>query len=165
VLGSGGGPRQALDIIGEGTFLIVNGDTLTDLKLQGLIDAHRAADALVTLALVPNREPGKYGAVLMEDDGSVTRFVPRQQAGDDSYHFIGVQIARAEAFRQLPAGRPARSIGGLYDTLIAARRGSVRGVVTEAEFFDIGTIEDYRRTTDLLERREAGRSPAWDRLP
>jgi NDP-sugar pyrophosphorylase family protein len=165
VLGSGGGPRQALDIIGEGTFLIVNGDTLTDLKLQGLIDAHRAADALVTLALVPNREPGKYGAVLMEDDGSVTRFVPRQQAGDGSYHFIGVQIARAEAFRQLPAGRPARSIGGLYDTLIAARRGSVRGVVTEAEFFDIGTIEDYRRTTDLLERREAGRSPAWDRLP
>jgi NDP-sugar pyrophosphorylase family protein len=168
ILGSGGGPRQALDIIGEDTFLIVNGDTLTDLNLQDLIDAHNAhtaAHALVTLALVPNREPRKYGAVLMEDDGSVTRFVSRQEAGDDSYHFIGVQVARAEAFRQLPAGRPARSIGGLYDALIAARRGSVRGVVTGAEFIDIGTIEDYRRTTALLEQREAGRFPDRDRLP
>jgi NDP-sugar pyrophosphorylase family protein len=164
ILGSGGGPRQALDILGEDTFLIVNGDTLTDLNLLGLIDAHTAADALVTLALVPNREPGKYGGVLMEDDRAVTRFVPRQEAGADSYHFIGVQVARAEAFRALPPRSPARSIGGLYDTLIAARRGSVRGVVTDAEFFDIGTIEDYRRTTTLWEKREADRSPNRDRL-
>ena len=39
ILGSAGGPRQALDIIGEDTFLIVNGDTLTDLDLRALVDA------------------------------------------------------------------------------------------------------------------------------
>ena len=31
VLGSAGGPRQALDILGAETFVIVNGDTLTDV--------------------------------------------------------------------------------------------------------------------------------------
>jgi NDP-sugar pyrophosphorylase family protein len=36
LLGSAGGPRQALDIIGEDTFLIVNGDTLTDLRVAPL---------------------------------------------------------------------------------------------------------------------------------
>ena len=35
VLGSAGGPRQALAIIGADTFLIVNGDTLTDVDLDG----------------------------------------------------------------------------------------------------------------------------------
>jgi mannose-1-phosphate guanylyltransferase len=165
VLGSGGGPRQALDIIGEDTFLIVNGDTLTDLNLRGLIDAHGASNALVTLALVPNREPGKYGGVVVDGDGSVTSFVSRERAGGDSYHFIGVQVARAEVFRQLPSGKPARSIGGLYDALIATRRGAVRGVVAEAEFFDIGTMEDYRRTTAVLEKREAGRTPDRDTQP
>ena len=41
VLGSAGGPRQALRIIGADTFLIVNGDTLTDFDLAALADAHR----------------------------------------------------------------------------------------------------------------------------
>src|SRR5690242_5984663 len=38
VLGSAGGPRQALDIIGTDTFLVVNGDTLTDLDIDALSD-------------------------------------------------------------------------------------------------------------------------------
>jgi len=57
VLGSAGGPRQALDIIGDDTFLIVNGDTLTDLPLQPLIHAHAASHALVTMAVIPNPRP------------------------------------------------------------------------------------------------------------
>ena len=44
----------AADIIGADTFFIVNGDTLTDVDLDALADAHRQSDALVTLALVPN---------------------------------------------------------------------------------------------------------------
>src|SRR5262245_56021349 len=51
ILGSAGGPRQALDIVGSETFLIVNGDTLTDLNVQSLANAHQKAGALVTLAL------------------------------------------------------------------------------------------------------------------
>src|SRR3954470_16918315 len=56
ILGRPGGPRQALDIIAAETFVIVNGDTLTDLNLQQLADTHAASGALVTLGLMPNRE-------------------------------------------------------------------------------------------------------------
>jgi NDP-sugar pyrophosphorylase family protein len=154
ILGSGGGPRQALDIIGDDTFLIANGDTLTDLAIPALMQAHDQSDALVTLAVVPNREPEKYGGVVAHHDGTVTGFVRR---GTDlaSYHFIGVQIARAEAFRRLPPGQPASSIGGLYDRLIAEQRGAVRVYVADAAFWDIGTIEDYERTSAEFEEREA----------
>ena len=57
VLGSGGGPRQALPIVGAETFLLVNGDTLTNLDLRSVAGAHAASGGLVTLALVSNREP------------------------------------------------------------------------------------------------------------
>jgi mannose-1-phosphate guanylyltransferase/phosphomannomutase len=162
ILGSGGGPRQALDILGDDTFLVVNGDTLTDLHLGDLIRAHDATDALVTLALVRKREPDKYGGVVLAGDGAVTGFVPRERAAADSYHFIGVQVARADAFRRLPPGRPARSTGGLYETLIAERRGAVRGFVSDAAFWDIGTLDDYRRTDAEFERREATRGRRED---
>ena len=158
ILGSAGGPRQALEIIGDDTFVVVNGDTLTDLNLRALIDAHDASSesgALVTLALVPNREPHKYGGVRMQDDGAVTGFVPRGAAAAGSYHFIGVQAVHADAFRQLPPGQPASSIGGTYEALIAARGGSVRGFVSDAAFWDIGTPEDHARTS--AEFAERGR--------
>src|SRR5216110_994000 len=60
VLGSAGGPRLAGPIVGVDTFLIVNGDTLTDVDLARLAEAHAATGALVTLALVPNREFLRY---------------------------------------------------------------------------------------------------------
>ena len=155
LLGSAGGPRQALDIIGDETFVIVNGDTLTDLNLGALIEAHRRSDALVTLALVPNREPDKYGGVRLEDDGVVTAFVPRGAAGKLSYHFIGVQVVHADAFRQLVLGQPINSIGGVYDGLIAARRGSIRGFVSDSAFWDIGTPEEYAKTSAEFAERKA----------
>jgi mannose-1-phosphate guanylyltransferase len=155
ILGSAGGPRHALDIISDESFLIVNGDTLTDLSLPPLIDAHAASGALATLALVPNREPDKYGGVLMKGDGAVTGFVPRGDRAGGSFHFIGVQVANAAAFSRLPKGRPASSIGGVYDELIASNAGSVRGFVAAARFWDIGTVEDYARTTAEFERSEA----------
>jgi len=155
ILGSAGGPRLALDIIGGDTFIIVNGDTLTDLPLHGLVEAHRRSDALVTLALVPNREPEKYGGAIMTDDGTVTGFAARGPSAKGSYHFIGVQMVHAEAFRPLAAGRPAPSIGGLYDALIAARPGSIRGYLSDAAFWDIGTPEDYANTSAAFAAREA----------
>src|SRR5439155_16440805 len=63
VLGSAGGPRQALSILGANTFYLINGDTLTDLDLTAVATAHQQSGARVTLALVPNHEPQKYGGV------------------------------------------------------------------------------------------------------
>jgi NDP-sugar pyrophosphorylase family protein len=152
ILGSAGGPRLALEIIGSDTFIIANGDTLTDLDVRALVEAHRQSDALVTLALVANREPEKYGGAIMTDDGTVTSFAPRGPSATGSYHFIGVQMVHAEAFRQLVAGQPAASIGGVYETLIAARPGSIRGYVSDAAFWDIGTPDDYAKTSAAFER-------------
>ena len=41
VLGSAGGPRRALPLLDGSTFLIVNGDTLTNVNVSDLVDAHR----------------------------------------------------------------------------------------------------------------------------
>ena len=147
VLGSAGGPRLALPIVGAERFLIVNGDTMTDLDVGALATAHAAAGALVTLALVPNTEPARYGGVALAGDRSVTGFVRRGPSAGGSFHFIGVQIAEASVFHSLRAGEAAASIGGLYDRVIAGRPGAVRGFVSQAAFWDVGTPADYLKTS------------------
>ena len=77
VLGSAGGPRRALPLLGSDRFLVVNGDTLTDMALSGLVGEHDRSGALVTLVVVPNSAPDRYGGVLVDDEGAVTGFVGR----------------------------------------------------------------------------------------
>src|SRR5688572_2193732 len=98
VLGSAGGPRHALPLLVDGDsdprarFLIVNGDTLTNADLHALIRAHEnARDAAITMALIPNPRPDKYGGVTVVGD-RVSGFTrPSPAGGPQSYHFIGLQ--------------------------------------------------------------------------
>jgi mannose-1-phosphate guanylyltransferase len=149
ILGSAGGPRRALPLLDAHRFFVVNGDTLTDLDPMALAAAHHASGALVTMAVVPNAEPGRYGGVLMESDGEVTGFVGRGSV-KPSWHFIGVQVAEREAFAGLPDNEPAESVGMVYPALIRERPGSVRAVAVDAAFSDIGTPSDYLATSLAL---------------
>ncbi len=167
VLGSAGGPKRALPLLSNperrvpspgsrvpdrGTFLIVNGDTLTDVNLTAVVDDHRRSGALVTMAVVPNTEPEKYSGVRVTSDGEFAGWVPRA-ALELSYHFIGVQVVEGAAFDSVAAGIPSE-VRTLYPALIAAQPGSVRAFRTHAEFFDIGTPSDYLDTSLTLATRE-----------
>lgn len=153
VLGSAGGPRLALPLLGASPFLIVNGDTLTAIDIPRLITAHRHSDALVTMAVVPRTEPERYGGIRVDDEGVFTG-VTKPGVEDDSYHFVGVQVAEAEAFAALPPGTPVESVGDLYPRLMREVRGSIRAHICEGEFFDIGTPGDYLRTSLTLSARD-----------
>jgi NDP-sugar pyrophosphorylase family protein len=160
VLGSAGGPRRALPLLvddpsGDGSFLMVNGDTLTSLSLTRFAEAHRDSGALVTMALIENPRPDVYGGVRVED-GWVRGFT-RRGSGEPSYHFIGVQAAKARAFLDLEDGVPAESVMGLYPRLIHENARAVAGYVVDAPFNDIGTPADYLQTSLRLAAEEGDR--------
>jgi NDP-sugar pyrophosphorylase family protein len=150
ILGSAGGPRRALDIIGADTFFLLNGDTLTDASLPHIARAHQESGALVTMALVPNTEPEKYGGIVLDSKGCMIGSVKAVPGAAGSYNFIGVQVAHRDVFAPLSPTQPSASVGEVYDRLIAERPGSIRGVVVDARFWDIGTVADYWRTSFAL---------------
>jgi mannose-1-phosphate guanylyltransferase len=163
VLGSAGGPRHALPLLASSAFLIVNGDTLTNVDVGELVDAHRKSGALVTMAVIPNTEPAKYGGVVADNRGIVAGFT-NAGSTDRSFHFIGVQVVEGAAFASLPDNMPAESVKDLYPALIAARPGSIRAFITDAEFFDVGTPRDYFDTCMRFRTRER-EEPNGSRIP
>ena len=132
--------------------MIVNGDTLTDLRIRDLIDHHERTGALVTMALIPNPRPDIYGGVRVED-GWITGFT-RPGTPERSYHFIGVQAVHAEALSTLEDGVPAESVNWLYPRLIRESPRAVAAFVVDAPFSDIGTPADYLQTSLDLAGRE-----------
>ena len=150
LLGSAGGPRHALPLIDSDPFVIVNGDTLTDLDLKLVLDAHRARGAEVTMALIPNPAPDHYNGVLLDEEDRVVGFVPKGRA-QGSWHLIGVQVVAASVFATLPDNVPAESVAGLYRDFLRDRPGAIRGYRTNARFLDIGTPRDYLDTVRALD--------------
>jgi NDP-sugar pyrophosphorylase family protein len=91
----------------------------------------------------------------MDDGGAVAGFAPRGRRALGSWHFIGIQVVNADVFSAVPSGVPTQSIGGIYNQLIDTAPGSVRGVALAADFMDIGSISDYRRTSARLSEGQA----------
>jgi mannose-1-phosphate guanylyltransferase len=145
LLGSAGGPARAFSLIDDDELLIVNGDTLTDIDLDAFYAAHAASSALVTMALVENPLPARYGGVQLDASGTVDRFTPRGES-PAGWHFVGVQIARRAAFDGVSIDRPSESVGQLYPALMASAHGSVRGWIGSGHFDDIGTPASYLDT-------------------
>lgn len=165
VLGSAGGPRRALPLLIDSmgidasseasTFLLVNGDTLTDFPVAGLLDTHRSTKALVTMVLIRNPRPDLYGGVVVER-GRVKAFT-RRGATRENFHFIGVQAAEERAFSALEDGVPVESVGWLYPQLIEADPRAVAAHVIDAPFNDVGTPADYLHTSMALAAAEGDR--------
>jgi NDP-sugar pyrophosphorylase family protein len=167
VLGSAGGPRHALPLLldqgAPETFILVNGDTLTNVDLPAMVDQHRRSGALVTMALIPNPRPDKYGGVVLDERHAATGFT-RRGSTVPSFHFIGPQVVEADAFTSLEDGVPVESVVGIYPQLIEGRRGAVMGFVSQAAFHDIGTPADLLQTSlDLAAADGRVDRPRWGR--
>lgn len=142
VLGSAGAPRRALPLLGSDRFLIVNGDTLCDFDLASLRRAHDASGADVTMAVIPNSNKARYNGIRVGSANEVLAFVPKGHT-EDTWHFVGVQVAAASVFADLPDGVPSETVAGLYRDLVARQQGRIRVFPVSTSFVDVGTPADY----------------------
>lgn len=100
-LGTGGAIKNAESIIGNETFVAVNGDILTNIpagELVRYLDGLR--DAIAAIALVPLRSP--YGIVEVDRSGKVVSF--REKPVLEEYLInAGVYVMKPEIFEYLPS--------------------------------------------------------------
>jgi NDP-sugar pyrophosphorylase family protein len=159
LLGSAGGPRKALPLLPDRDFLIINGDTLTEVDLTALAASHRESGALVTLAVLADRAlVTRYGGVVTDAQGIVHGFVPKG-ASAVGYHFVGVQMVHPSVFAGLPLNEPAETTRGVYRDVIAERPGSIRAFLAAGAFWDVGTPADYLEAALAIAKREGATQP------
>lgn len=148
VLGSAGGPARAIPLLEADRFLIVNGDTLTDVDLRAIAAQHVETNALVTMAVVEGREG--YNGVIARRHGIVDGF----GRAPGAFHFIGVQAVNAAVFAGVDPSATSETVHGIYPRVIAERPEAIRIFQSRSEFFDIGAPRDYLDTALTLATRE-----------
>ncbi len=130
-LETAGGIINALPMLGDAPFLVVNGDIWTDFDFRMLSQRKLEADMLCHLVLVDNPPHNPGGDFGLDATGKV-----RLEAGQ-KWTFSGIGIYRPEMFTGL--SNEKRALKPLFDQAIDSQR--VSGEIFHGQWSDIGTVE------------------------
>lgn len=157
-LDTAGAVRFAAERAGiDETFMVVNGDVLTDMDNTSLVDFHRRHGAAATIHLTPVDDPSRFGVVPIDDDGRVLDFIEKPAAEDAPSNLInaGTYVLEPEVLERIPAGRRTSIERETFPALAA--EGVLYAQATDAYWLDTGTPEAYLQAhADLLSGKRAG---------
>ncbi len=137
-LETGGGILQALPLLSDGPFLVVNGDVWSDCDLH---PRPLAANTLAHLLLVPNPPHNPKGDFALDDGRLRNNGTPR-------HTFSGIGWYRPELFTDCRPGR--FPLAPLLRDAIAAER--VTGELCKTRWMDIGTPQRLAALADWLSK-------------
>jgi NDP-mannose synthase len=143
-LGTAGALAAVPDL--DGTFIVMNGDVLTTLDYSELVDFHLERDAALTIAMHGRRVDIDLG-VIEADDGFVRNFIEKPAL---RYQVsMGIYVYDERALRYLPDG-PCQFPELVMRLLAAGER--VAAFESDADWYDIGTMREYERAAEEVER-------------
>lgn len=155
-LDTAGAIRFAAEFAGiDETFLVVNGDVLTELNVTRLLEFHRARGAEATIALHPVEDPSRFGVVPTTPEGKVIDFVekpPREEAPTNLINAGTYVFEPSVLSRIAPLGR----VSVERETFpVLAGEGVLYALADENYWLDTGTPQAFiQANVDLLKGRE-----------
>ncbi|MBI4883209.1 MAG: NDP-sugar synthase [Actinobacteria bacterium] len=125
------------------TFVVVNGDVLTDLDVAQLVRFHRDRGAEATLHLIAVPDPSAFGVVALDGEDRVERFVEKPAPGTAPSNLVnaGTYVLEPSVLRRIP-GDEKISIERATFPAIADGRG-LFGLATDDYWIDTGQPEFY----------------------
>lgn len=141
-LGTAGALRTIGDL--EGTFVVMNGDIVTDLDFRDLVSFHREQEAALTIATMEKDVPISLG-VIEHDGHKVTGYVEKPTL--DFSVSMGVYVYESRLLELMPPGH--------FDFpdvvhLLLEQGEPVVSYPFRGSWFDIGTPEDHERAAQAL---------------
>ena len=154
-LDTGGAIRFAAEHAGvDDTFVVVNGDVLTDLDVAALLAFHRRCGAEATLHLTPVDDPSSFGVVDVDGTGLVSRFVEKPAPGTAPSNLInaGTYVFEPSVLERIPTGRKVSIERETFPQIVAD--GRLYAMATDDYWVDTGRPSLYRQANlDMLDGR------------
>ena len=148
----------------DDTFIVVNGDVLTDLDVTELWNFHKSHGAEGTIALTPVDDPSRYGVVPIDDDGRVIAFVEKPAPGTAPTNWInaGTYVLEPSILDRIDSDRRVSIERETFPSVVAD--GGLFALHSDAYWIDAGTPATYLRAQlDLIDGHrslESGLNPS-----
>ncbi len=151
-LGTAGCVKNIDDFFDD-TFLVMQGDTITDINLTHLIKQHKYYSGLATLAAHEVDDPWNFGVMDLADDGRIKAFHEKPLIDECSSNLVntGLYILEPEALEHVPKDKFFDFSKDLFPILL--ERHSLFGLHTPGFWVDIGRPVGYEQAKKWLMSR------------
>ncbi|MCM3900882.1 MAG: sugar phosphate nucleotidyltransferase [Pyrinomonadaceae bacterium] len=136
----------------EETFLVMNGDLLTNLDFNELIEFHRQQEAILTIATHAREVKIDLGVLEFDSQNRITSYLEKPSS---TYHVsMGIYVYEAHVLKYI---QPGQYVDFPDLVLRLLREGEkVSAYPTDCLWLDIGRPDDYARAQEIFsEKREA----------
>jgi mannose-1-phosphate guanylyltransferase len=144
LLDTAGAVRFAAEAAGvDDTFLVLNGDVLSDFDVTSLVSRHKDSGAEATIQLTPVEDTSSFGVVPTDDTGRVIAFIEKPQPGTAPTNLInaGCYVLEPAVLDLIPAGRRVSIERETFPTLVAD--GRLFAFESDSYWLDTGTPTNY----------------------
>src|SRR5580700_7980710 len=151
-LGTAGSVMLARQALTE-TFVVISGDSLTDIDLAAATRFHRERRAIATIVLKPVPNPLEYGVVAIDEGGAVQRFIEKPSWGEviSDLANTGIYILDPAVFDFFRAGEVTDWSSDVFPKLLKQGE-NVFGWVASGYWEDVGSHAAYVKANfDCLE--------------
>ncbi|MFH1721809.1 MAG: DUF5752 family protein [Candidatus Altiarchaeota archaeon] len=155
-LGTAGSVKNIAHMLKE-TFVVIQGDNITDINLSELIKSHKQRGALCSVALLAVDDPSHYGIADLGDDGRIRRFHEKPGPDDcfSNLANIGVYVLEPEVLEFIPEDSFFDFSRDLFPVLV--EKESLYGLETKGFWVDVGQPEGYNKARDWLMTKVSNR--------
>lgn len=147
--------------------LVLSGDHIYKMDYRPLVEFHSNSGAHATLVAKPTHGivPERYGALVLDEKGTVKRLVEKPRTPGFDYFSLGVYVFRREALIERLAVCGQKRYDLVFDVLTPLIEEARVMAYQFGDFWaDVGWLEEYYRSSmDLIEQpsRLGLREPAW----
>ena len=139
-LGTGGAMRNCIDYV-TGTTAVFNGDVVTSVNLEIMLEQHNKTKAKGTLALWEVHNPSRFGVVELKNS-KILQFQEKPEKGTELSNLInaGTYLLEPEILEMIP---PNQKISIERDIYPKVAGNGLYGFPFKGYFIDSGTPESY----------------------
>jgi len=135
----------------EETFMVCNGDVITETDLSEMVDYHRNIGAEATISLTPRDNPSQYGIVPTDSRGQVTGFIEKPSGPNFETNLInaGYYVMEPSTLDRIASDRQVSVETEIFPKM--AKDKTLYAVPSETYWIDAGTPETFLQANlDLL---------------
>jgi len=127
----------------DDTFVVINGDVITNLDLTRLVAFHHDHQAQATIALHPVEDPSRFGVVPTDETGRVIAFVEKPNREDAPSNEInaGTYVLEPSVLNHIAPDVPVSVERVTFPQL--ADHGSLYALADDGYWLDTGTPQAY----------------------
>jgi mannose-1-phosphate guanylyltransferase len=127
----------------DSTFVVANGDVMTDLDVGSLIAFHRRCSGEATISLTPVADPSQFGIVEVDAAGRVQRFIEKPAPGATSSNFAsaGTYVMEPRSLDRMPDSTKLSIERVVFPAMVS--EGALFATATDDYWIDAGRPDTY----------------------